>query len=254
MLRTRVIPIVLLDGYAVVKTIKFDVRRNLGNPITVARIYNSRDVDELVLLDIDASKEHRRIDLFTIEDIASECFMPLTVGGGLRTCEDIAEVLARGADKVVLNTVLFENPSIICDAVKMFGSQCIVASLDVIGSDGNYSLYSHSCAEVNVSLMKAVEMCNEFGVGEILLNSVDRDGTMTSYDFAIIDLVTKKTSIPIIVAGGAASATDCVEAIHRGASAVAAASIFHFTSITPHTCKDLMHGAGIPVRLTIGQE
>jgi imidazole glycerol-phosphate synthase subunit HisF len=253
-LRIRVIPIVLLDGYAVVKTIKFDVRRNLGNPITVARIYNTRDVDELVLLDIDAAKEHRRIDLFTIEDIASECFMPLTVGGGLRTCDDIAEVLAHGADKVVLNTILFENPFSIQDAVRIFGSQCIIISLDVINDgENNFSLFSHAGAVVPFSLDQAIQKCNEFNVGEILINSVDRDGTMTSYDFELIARVTGMTKIPVIVAGGAGAPEQCAQAVRCGASAVAAASIFHFTSITPHICKEAMNSAGIPVRLTIGQ-
>jgi imidazole glycerol-phosphate synthase subunit HisF len=253
MLRTRVIPIVLLNGYSVLKTIRFDIRRNLGNPITVARIYNTRDVDELILLDIDAAKNHRHIDIFTIEDIASECFMPLTVGGGLRTCEDIAEVLAHGADKVVLNTVLFENPLNINAAVEMFGSQCIVVSLDVIEKKCNYLLFSHSGADVHLTLIEAIELCNTFGIGEIFLNSVDRDGTMTNYDNKLIGLVSSKTRIPIIVAGGASRPEDCIEAIHHGASAVAAASIFHFTNITPDICKEAMHASEIPVRLTIDQ-
>jgi len=254
MLRTRVIPIVLLDGYSVLKTIKFDIRRNLGNPITIARIYNTRDVDELVLLDIDASKENRKIDIYTIEDIASECFMPLTVGGGLRTCEDIAEVLAHGADKVALNTVLFKDPSNIQQAVKFFGSQCIVISLDVKEENGKYALFSHSHTPVQLTLEDAIALCNHFDVGEICLNSVDRDGTMTSYDNNLITFVANKTRIPIIAAGGAAVPNDCIEAIRSGASAVAAASIFHFTSITPNECKEAMHDVGIPVRLTIGQK
>lgn len=250
MLRTRVIPIVLLDGYSVLKTIKFDIRRNLGNPITVARIYNTRDVDELVLLDIDASKENRKIDIYTIEDIASECFMPLTVGGGLQTCEDIAEVLAHGADKVVLNTILFKDATIIRDAVGIFGSQCIVVSLDVIEKDNTYLLFSHSGADINVTLMEAIQLCNNYGVGEIFLNSVDRDGTMTSYDYNLINLVANQTRIPIIAAGGAGSAQDCSKSITNGAAAVAAASIFHFTSITPNECKEAMFENNIPVRLT----
>jgi imidazole glycerol-phosphate synthase subunit HisF len=250
MLRHRVIPIVLLDGYSVLKTIKFDVRRNLGNPITVVRIYNTRDVDELILLDIDAAKEHRKIDIFTIEDIASECFMPLTVGGGLRTCDDIAEALAHGADKVSLNTIIFEKPGILHDAVKCFGSQCIVASIDVKkDADNNYYLYSHSKTDIRLTLSEGLKLLNESEVGEILINSVDLDGTMTGYDYALIDRIAKCTKIPIIAAGGASSPKDCVKAIQSGATAAAAASIFHFTSITPMTCKQAMQEAGIPVRI-----
>lgn len=144
MLRKRVIPVVLLDGYAVVKTIQFDVRRNLGNPITVTRVYNTRNVDELIVLDIDASKENRRIDLHTIEEVASECFMPLSVGGGLKTCEDIETVLKKGADKVVLNTITLVNPSIIRELSLVFGSQCIIVSIDVKKNGNKYEFFPHS--------------------------------------------------------------------------------------------------------------
>lgn len=250
MLRHRVIPIVLLDGYSVLKTIKFDVRRNLGNPITVARVYDTRDVDELILLDIDAAKEQRKIDLYTIKDIALECFMPLTVGGGLRTCDDIAEALAHGADKVSLNTVIFENPAVLHEAVKIFGSQCIVASIDVKKDpQGNYQLYSHADSKISITLAECLQIINESNVGEILINNVDFDGLMTGYDFSLIQYIVQSTKIPIITAGGASSPEDCAKAIQAGASAVAAASIFHFTSITPLICKQAMKQAGIPVRL-----
>ena len=131
LLRVRVIPIVLLDGYSVLKTIKFDIKRNLGNPIVISRIYNSRNVDELMLLDIDASKENREIDLHTVDAVTSQCFMPLTVGGGLKTIEDITKTLKAGADKVALNTVIFEKPEFLKKAVEVFGSQCIVGSIDI---------------------------------------------------------------------------------------------------------------------------
>ncbi len=250
MLRHRVIPIVLLDGYSVLKTIRFDIRRNLGNPITVARVYNSRDVDELILLDIDAAKEQRKIDLYTIEDIASECFMPLTVGGGLRTCGDIAEALAHGADKVSLNAVIFENPGILREAVDVFGSQCIVASIDIRKDDqANYLLYSHSNAPVSMTLTECLVLLEDSGVGEILLNNVDNDGVMKGFDYPLIRYVAQNVKIPVIAAGGASVPEDFVKAINCGVSAVAAASIFHFTSITPLTCKQAMQKAAIPVRL-----
>ncbi len=250
MLRHRVIPIVLLDGYSVVKTIKFDVRRNLGNPIVVSRIYNTRNVDELILLDIDASKEGREIDMHTVESVAAECFMPLTVGGGLRTLKDIERTLKAGADKVSLNSALFADRSFFGKAVFNFGSQCIVVSLDVKrDSSGQYVLHSHSGRPVDLSLDQALEFCAEAQVGEVLLNNVDLDGTMEGYDTALARSVAAKVNIPLILAGGASNPADCAKALEAGASAVAAASIFHFTSITPRTCKEGMAAAGFPVRL-----
>ncbi len=250
MLRHRVIPIVLLDGYSVVKTIKFDIRRNLGNPIVVSRVYNSRNVDELVLLDIDASKEGRAIDLHTVNLVADECFMPLTVGGGLKNCDDIARALEAGADKVSLNSIIFDNPKLLSEAVSVFGSQCIVVSVDVKKDmSGDYVLYSHSTRNINMGFTEYIRLLNDCKVGEILLNNVDLDGVMTGYDYELISKAAKITNIPLIVAGGASKPQDCSEAIKAGASSVAAASIFHFTSITPRECKESMFEVGIPVRL-----
>ncbi len=251
MLRHRVIPLVLLDGYSVVKTIKFDVRRNLGSPITVARIYNRRNVDELILLDIDAAKENRGIDLHTVKAVAEECFMPLTVGGGIRTCEDIANVLAAGADKVSLNSIIFEDKEILKKAVSVFGSQCIIASIDIKkDDDGNYALYSHSGKTTNFNLEECLDLLCNSNVGEVLVNNVDLDGVMKGYDSDLIKYITQRIkNIPIIVVGGASSPADCSHAIKCGASAVSAASIFHFTSFTPRSCKEDMLTAGIPVRL-----
>lgn len=250
MLRYRVIPLVLLDGYSVVKTIKFDVRRNQGNPIVVSRIYNNRNVDELILLDIDASKENRGIDLHTIEAVSSECFMPLTVGGGLKTCEEISRTLKAGADKISLNSVIFDNPQFLKEAVAVFGSQCIVASIDIKkDSRQRYTLYSHSGRNGALDLDQMLKFLIESKVGEILLNNVDLDGTMQYYDLELIKYVSSLTSIPLIVAGGAAGPHDCSLAIKAGASAVSAASIFHFTNYTPRDCKEDMFREGIPVRL-----
>ena len=250
MLRHRVIPLVLLDGYSVVKTIQFDIRRNLGNPIVVSRIYNNRNVDELVLLDIDAAKEGRSIDSLTVSAVAKECFMPLTVGGGLRSCDDIAKILASGADKVSLNAIIHESPDVIFQAVSRFGSQCIIASIDIKHEGkGNYRVFSHAGKDVKFSLDEVLELLNKAKVGEVLLNSVDHDGVMDGYDIDLINYVSLRVNMPLIVAGGASKVEDCTTAINNGASAVAAASIFHFTSITPKDCKDDMFINGISVRL-----
>lgn len=249
MLKHRIIPIVLLDGYSVVKTINFNTRRNLGNPIAVARIYNSRNVDELVLLDIDASKNGKKIDEYTIEDVASECFMPLAVGGGLSSCEDISRVLSRGADKVVLNSITLEDPSFITEASNRFGVQCIVVSIDVKRSAGGASeIFSHSGKTVDIVLLDWVREVERLGAGEIILNSVDHDGCMNGCDLELIKSVSSCVKIPVVAAGGVKEPADAVKMIQSGAAAVAAASVFHFTSITPNDLKKEMLAAGLPVR------
>lgn len=250
MLRTRVIPIVLLSGYSVLKTIKFDVRRNLGNPITVARVYNTRNVDELVLLDIDASKQNRAIDLFTIQDIASECFMPLTVGGGIKKIEDIRNLLKRGADKISINTHALENPDFIRESSSIFGAQCIVVSIDITKVDSQYKIYTQVKNE-NSTLdpIDWCRRCEELGAGELLLNFVDLDGTMSGIDEDYINKVTHSVGIPVIAAGGVSTPEDTVKMAKAGASGLGVSSIFHFTNHTPLDCKKAMSVAGIPVRL-----
>lgn len=249
MLRHRLIPVVLLDGYSVVKTIRFDVRRNLGNPITVARIYNTRNVDELVLLDIEASKQGRHIDEYTIEDVASECFMPLTVGGGIRTCEHIASVLRKGADKVVINAAAIDNPGFIREASAQFGEQCIVVSIDVIREGGRSAVYSHTGEHAGFSPLDWARMMEDNGAGEIVLNAVHCDGVMEGYDLAAIEQISRAVRIPVIAVGGCGVPRHAVEAIEAGASAVGAASIFHFTDYTPNDVKAEMNRCGIPVRM-----
>ena len=248
MLRHRVIPVVLLDGYSVIKTIRFDVRRNLGNPITVARIYNARNVDELILLDIDASKEDRHIDYFTIEDVASECFMPLSVGGGLKSCQEIENVLRKGADKVVLNTAALKFPELVKEASSNFGSQCIVVSVDALKEEKVYKVFSHSGGKAGMDVVEWCKAVEGLGAGEIFLNSVDRDGEMRGYDNELVNMVSNAVNIPVIACGGASKPADCAGVIRSGASAAAVASIFHFTHYTPQECKDAMHEAGISVR------
>jgi len=248
MLRHRVIPVVLLDGYSVLKTVKFNVRRNLGNPITVAKIYNARNVDELILLDIDASKENRHIDYFTIEDVASECFMPLSIGGGLKSCEEIEKVLKKGADKVILNTAALKSSNIIREASSNFGSQCIVVSVDAIKRDGKDHVFSHAGVQIKFDLIEWCQIIESCGAGEIFLNSVDQDGVMGGYDSVLINRVSDALKIPVIACGGASKPSDCARAIKAGASAAAAASIFHFTHYTPQECREAMYEADIPVR------
>lgn len=248
MLRTRVIPVVLIDGYSVLKTVQFDTRRNQGNPITVARVYNTRNVDELILLDIDASSQGRSIDLFTIEEIASECFMPLAIGGGIRTLEDIRSVLERGADKVVINTAAIENPQFIKEASFRFGAQCIVVSVDFKKIDGKYFVYSRGQA-IDKDPFEWVKELEALGAGEIFINSVDLDGTMSHCDMEMIEKVVSLVNVPVIYCGGVKDPESFIEPIRAGCSAVAAASIYHFTRWTPDCVKAIMRENGIQVRL-----
>ncbi|MBC7428134.1 MAG: imidazole glycerol phosphate synthase subunit HisF [Bacteriovorax sp.] len=250
MLRTRVIPIVLLSGYSVLKTIKFDERRNLGNPITIARIYNTRNVDELVLLDIDASKQKRAIDFFTIQDIASECFMPLTVGGGIRKIEDIRNLLKRGADKISINTYALENPDFISESAAIFGSQCIVVSIDLKKGPDGYFIYSSIDNETTkLNPIEWCKKCEELGAGELLVNFVDLDGTMAGVAHDYINQIANAINIPLIASGGVAVPEDAVKIAKAGASGVGISSIFHFTNYTPLDCKIAMNAAGILVKI-----
>jgi cyclase len=250
MLRTRVIPVVLLNGYSVIKTIKFDVRRNLGNPITVARVYNTRNVDELVLLDIDASKQGRGIDLFTVQDIARECFMPLAVGGGIRSISDIKSLLQKGADKIIINTIALENPDFIQESASVFGCQCIVVSVDIKIKDGQHAIYSK--VDNQFSKIPPVEWCQraaDLGAGELFINFVDHDGALDGIDESYIKTITESVGVPVIGCGGISTPDDAAKMAKSGASGVAAASIFHFTNYTPLDCKKAMAEAGFPVRL-----
>lgn len=250
MLRHRVIPVVLLDGYAVLKTIGFKVRRNLGNPVTVARIYNSRNVDELILLDIDASKQKRCIDFFTVEDVASECFMPLAVGGGIRTSQEIEKLLKKGADKIIINTAALEMPELIRDFSGQFGSQCIIVSVDVQKPAGSEerNVFSHAGAAVPSSVSEWCQLAEAYGAGELFLNSVDQDGKMQGYDLELIKTVCSSIRIPVIACGGAGNPRHVAEAVTSGASAAAAASIFHFTDFTPEDCRQALRESGIATR------
>lgn len=252
MLKTRILPVVLLTGYNVVKSIKFDTFRTLGNPITVSRVYDSRGVDELVLLDIRATNEGRGPNLEIIADISSECFMPLTVGGGIQTVEQAREILRNGADKIAINTSAVLNPKLISDLAHEFGAQCVVVSIDAKKkSDGTYCVVTHSGKkETSLDPSAWAKQVESLGAGEVLINSIDRDGTMSGFDLELVKSITSAVKIPVIACGGAGKENDFVEVIQNAhARAVAAASVYHFTSTTPKSVKEVLATHGIPVRL-----
>jgi len=245
-------PVVLLNGYNVVKSIQFGVFRTLGNPITVSQIYDARGVDELIFLDIRATSEGRPPHLDIVSEITSQCFMPLTVGGGVKSVQDAAELLRCGADKVSINTAAVQNPHLITELSRRFGAQCVVVSIDCKKSvDGNYVVYTHAGKQATSLNPSAwAQEAERLGAGEILLNSIDHDGKMDGYDLELILSVASSVTVPVIACGGAGKPADFADAITQGkAAAVAAASIYHFTSTTPLSVKQYLHQQGIPVRL-----
>jgi cyclase len=230
MLKHRVIPVLLLQNDGLVKTVKFKDSKYVGDPINAIRIFNDKEVDELVFLDISASKTNKEIDYNLISDLASECFMPLCYGGGIKNVDSIRKILHLGVEKVSINTQAFENPNFIKDAVKLFGSSTIVISLDVKKNLwGNYEVWTNGGTKnTKVSPFDAIKMMEELGAGEILLNSIDKDGTMSGYDLKLIEKVSGLVQIPLIATGGASKISDFSDAVKHGASAVAAGSMFVF--------------------------
>jgi cyclase len=251
MLKVRVIPTLLWKDVGLVKGIGFDSWRRIGSLMPAVKVYNTRQVDELMLLDITATKEARTPDCDVVSEISAECFAPLTVGGGIRNLEDINNLLRSGADKVCINSAAFESAGLISDAARHFGSQCVIVSIDArVTGDGTYECYSH-CGSMPTG-MKVEEWAIEverLGAGEILITSVEKDGTMLGYDLELTRKVTGHVNIPVIASGGAGNYQHMYEAISiSNASAVAAASMFQFTEQTPIGAKRFLASKGIPVR------
>lgn len=235
MLTTRVIPSLLLKNGGLVKTTSFNKPVYIGDPINAIKIFNSKEVDELILLDITASKERRGPAFDTIKDIVSECFMPLSYGGGIRSVEEMRAVLKAGVEKVVINHAALADPDLVRQAAAEFGSQAVIVSIDVKKSFwGRYEVYSSSGATVpERDPVKWAINVEKLGAGEIYLSSVDREGTMTGYDIALIKRVSSSVGIPVIASGGAAGVDDFLLAKNEGgASAVAAGAAFVFQG--PH--------------------
>lgn len=251
MLKVRVIPTLLWKDFGLVKGIGFDSWRRIGPVLPAIKVYNARDVDELVLVDITASREGNAPDHDSINDFSEECAVPLTVGGGIANLEQMLALLHAGADKITVNTMAYSNPTIVDAAAGRFGAQCVVASIDARRIDGGgYRCFSHAATvETGKDVVTwARELANR-GAGEILLTSIDHDGTMSGYDLELVERVARAVDIPVIASGGAGNYQHMIEVVQQaGASAVAAASIFHFTELTPTGAKSAMQAAGIPVR------
>ncbi|MFA5386116.1 MAG: AglZ/HisF2 family acetamidino modification protein [Candidatus Paceibacterota bacterium] len=230
MLKTRVIPCLLLQNDILVKTIGFKNPKYIGDPINAIRIFNEKEVDELVLLDVTATIENKKLPIKILEKIAAECFMPLAYGGGIKTIEEIKQLFNLGIEKVVINSCAAENPAFIKQAAENFGSQSIVVSIDARKNElGAYEVIASSGTKSTGKnpVDFAMEMAM-IGAGEIFLNSIDKDGAMTGYDVELIEKVAKAVNIPVIASGGAGKIEDFKTAVDAGASAVAAASMFVF--------------------------
>lgn len=252
MLRNRIIPILLLKHGRCVKGKQFSNYRDTGAPVTAAKIYDAQSVDELVFLDILASQEERGMLLDIVTETAKECFMPLTVGGGLKSIEEMKMVLAAGADKVSINTAAVENPGFIREASEYFGSANVVVSVDYkLNDDGRRQVYTHGGTHpTDFELLEWSQRIAKLGAGEIILTSIDREGTMTGYDLEAIRLVSESLSIPVIAHGGAGTLEHLKEGITiGGASGIAAASIFHFTDQNPIKVRLFLKNAGVNVRV-----
>lgn len=231
MMRKRVIPCLLLQDRGLVKTVKFKNPKYVGDPVNAIRIFNEKEVDELVLLDIDASRQNREPDYELIQEVAGECFMPICYGGGVKTLEQAEKIFALGIEKIAVNTAALEDIDLLRRIADKFGSQSVVCSVDCKKSlFGKYTVYSHSgTRDTKISPVEWVKKAEAAGAGEVFLNAIDRDGTQQGFDIPLIQAVVKAAHIPVIACGGAGSIADLNEPFElANVSAVAAGSFFVF--------------------------
>jgi cyclase len=252
MLKVRVIPCLDVKDGRVVKGVRFVSLRDAGDPVEQARAYDAAGADELMFLDITASHEGRSAILDVIARTAEVCFMPLSVGGGVRTVEDARRLLRAGADKIAVNTAAVENPGLIAACADAFGSQAVVAAIDAkrLETAPGWSVFTYGGRrDTGLDVIEHARAAVARGAGEILLTSMDRDGAKGGYDIALLAAVTAAVGVPVIASGGAGTPAHMVEAVAAGgADAVLAASVFHFGEVTIEETKRAMAAAGLPVR------
>lgn len=252
MLKTRIIPCLDVKDGRVVKGVNFIGLRDAGDPVEQAQTYDQQGADELCFLDISASSDNRAILYDMVEAVAKQCFMPFTVGGGVRTLNDIRTLLLAGADKVAINTTAVTRPEFVREAAEKFGAQCIVVAVDAKGSpETGFEVFTHGGR--NATGLEAISWAQhmaELGAGEILLTSMDRDGTKSGFNLPLTRAVADAVSVPVIASGGVGEIQHFIDGVHEGhASAVLAASVFHYGEFTIAQVKQEMHRAGIPVRM-----
>ncbi len=256
MLKKRVIPTLLYKDFGLVKGKKFDNSRRVGPVLPAINIYNNRGVDELIFLDIVSTIKGQEPDYEQIYDISKYCFVPLTVGGGIKNIDHVKRLLEAGADKITINSAAYTDKSLIGKIANKFGSQCVVGSIDYRTENEKSICYSHSgnikTEEEAIDWAKTLE---NMGAGEIIINSIEKDGTMEGYDLEVINKIATFVNIPVIASGGAGKFQDMYKAIYESqASAVAAASIFHFTEKTPAEAKLFLESKGINIRRNFSSE
>lgn len=252
MLTKRIIPCLDVTAGRVVKGVNFVELKDAGDPVEIARRYNDQGADELTFLDITASSDQRDLILNIIEDVSSQVFIPLTVGGGVRTVEDVRRLLNAGADKVSINTSAVTNPQLVADASSRYGSQCIVVAIDAKQvSPGQWQVFTHGGR--NATGLEVIEWAKkmaQLGAGEILLTSMDKDGTKSGFDLELTRAVSDAVNIPVIASGGVGNLQHLADGVQQGhADAVLAASIFHYGEYTVQQAKKFMSERNIPVRL-----
>lgn len=251
MLAKRIIPCLDVDNGRVVKGVKFVEIRDAGDPVETARRYNEEGADEITFLDITASSDERETMVHVVEQVASEVFIPLTVGGGIRKLEDVRRMLLAGADKIAINTAAVFNPEFVKEAADSFGSQCIVVAIDAKRVDDHWEIFTHGGRKpTGINAVEWAKKMADYGAGEILLTSMDRDGTKSGFDLELTRAVAEAVPIPVIASGGVGTLEHMAEGVRGGgADAVLAASIFHFGEFRIREVKEYMAEQGIEVRL-----
>lgn len=249
MLKKRLITTMLWNGNTLVKGNNFINSRRAGSPITTIRIYNSRDVDEILFLNITKSTSREKFDYNFIRQLTDECYVPITIGGGVKKIYEITDLLFAGADKILINTEAYNNLNLINEAAKKFGSQTIVLGIDYKKLNKKNVCYSHSGKKnQKIDPLSWAKKCVDYGAGEIILTSIDHDGLMQGYDLEFLNKFTNEIKVPVVVSGGAGNYDHFLEAFNNGASAAAAASIYHFTEKTPNEAKRFLLEKNISVR------
>lgn len=253
MLKTRVIPVLLLKNRGFYKGVKFKDHKYVGDPINTVKIFNDKEVDELIILDIEASKLNKPIDFDYLKEVVSEAFMPVGYGGGIKTVEDAKKLFNLGLEKIVLNTNAILNPNLIKELVDVFGSQSVVFSLDIKKDFwGKYKVYIKSGAEkTNYEALEVAKKMEELGVGEIIINNIDKDGTFEGYDLKLINYISSNLSIPTIACGGARNIYDFKLAKEAGAHACGAGSMFVFHM--PHRAVVISYPDYNKLRMILGE-
>ena len=250
MLKNRIIPCLDVKNGRVVKGINFVDLKDAGDPVEQAKIYSDGGADEICFLDITASNENRDTIYDVVEKTSKKCFVPLTVGGGVRSVDDINKLLNCGADKVSINTAAVQNPEVVVNSSKKFGSQCIVVAIDAKKNEDRWEIFTHGGRNnTGVDALDFAKKMEDSGAGELLVTSMDKDGTQSGYDVELMRKISSSVNIPVIASGGVGTLDHLVDGIKSGASAVLAASIFHYGTFSVKEAKQYLASKDIPVRI-----